>query len=90
MAASKTYNIAGLTCGFAIISDPALRTKFRRILQGLSLDQNVFGLVATQAAFDHGEEWRLACIDYLRGNLDLIEKELKHMNGVVITSTSSI
>lgn len=84
MAASKTYNIAGLTCGFAIISDSILRTKFRRILQGMSLDQNMFGLAATQAAFDHGEEWRLACIDYLRGNLDLVEKELKEMPGVVL------
>jgi cystathionine beta-lyase len=84
MAASKTYNIAGLTCGFAIISDAGLRTRFRRILQGMSLDQNVFGLAATQAAFDHGEEWRVACVDYLRGNLDLIEKELKDMPGVVL------
>ena len=84
MAASKTYNIAGLTCGFAIISDAGLRTRFRRILQGLSLDQNMFGLAATQAAFDDGEEWRLACIDYLRGNLDLIEKELKEMPGVIL------
>ena len=84
MAASKTYNIAGLTCGFAIISDAGLRTRFRRILQGMSLDQNVFGLAATQAAFDHGEEWRVACVDYLRGNLDLIEKELKQMPGVVL------
>ena len=84
MAASKTYNIAGLTCGFAIIPDTQLRTRFRRVLQGLSLDQNVFGLAATQAAFDHGEEWRLACVDYLRGNLDLIEQELKSMPGVVL------
>ena len=84
MAASKTYNIAGLTCGFAIISDAGLRTRFRRILQGMSLDQNVFGLAATQAAFDHGEEWRIACVDYLRGNLELIEKELKDMPGVVL------
>ncbi len=84
MAASKTYNIAGLTCGFAIIPDAPLRTRFRRVLQGLSLDQNVFGLAATQAAFDHGEEWRLACVDYLRGNRDLIEQELNSMPGVVL------
>ena len=84
MAASKTYNIAGLTCGFAIIPDANLRTRFRRILQGLSLDQNVFGLLATQAAFDHGEPWRLECVEYLRGNLDLIEQELKSMPGVIL------
>jgi cystathionine beta-lyase len=84
MAASKTFNVAGLTCGFAIIPDATLRTKFRRILQGLSLDQNVFGLVATQAALEHGEPWRQACIEYLRGNLDVIEEALKRMPGVVL------
>ena len=50
MAASKTFNIAGLTCGFAIIPDAGLRSRFRRILQGMSLDQNVFGLAATMRA----------------------------------------
>ena len=84
MAASKTFNIAGLTCGFAIIPDAGLRTRFRRVLQGLSLDQNMFGLAATQAAFDHGEPWRLECVEYLRGNLDLIEQEIKSMPGVVL------
>lgn len=84
MAASKTYNVAGLTCGFAIISDPTLRQRFRRLLQGLSLDQNVFGLAATEAAFNHGEPWRLACVEYLRGNLDLVEAELRHMPGLVL------
>jgi cystathionine beta-lyase len=84
MAASKTFNIAGLTCGFAIIPDAGLRTRFRRVLQGLSLDQNMFGLAATQAAFDHGEPWRLECVEYLRGNLDLIEQELKSMPGVIL------
>ena len=44
----------------------------------------MFGLAATQAAFDHGEPWRLECVDYLRGNLDLIEQELKSMPGVVL------
>jgi cystathionine beta-lyase len=33
MAASKTFNIAGLTCGFAIIPDAGLRTRFRRVIQ---------------------------------------------------------
>lgn len=84
MAASKTFNVAGLACGFAIITDSNLRTRFRRLLQGLSLDQNVFGLAATEAAFEHGEPWRLACVDYLRGNLDLIEQELRDMPGLVL------
>lgn len=84
MAASKTYNVAGLACGFAVIPDAGLRSRFRRLLQGLALDQNLFGLAATEAAFAHGEPWRLACVDYLRGNLDLIESELRSMPGLVL------
>lgn len=84
MAASKTFNVAGLACGFAIIPDAGLRSRFRRLLQGLSLDQNVFGLAATEAAFEHGEPWRLACVDYLRGNLDLVMASLPRMPGLVL------
>jgi len=84
MAASKTFNVAGLACGFAIIPDAALRTRFRRLLQGLSFDQNVFGLTATEAAFTHGEPWRLACVDYLRGNLDLVMATLPRLPGLVL------
>jgi len=84
MAASKTFNVAGLACGFAIIPDAPLRARFRRLLQGLSLDQNVFGLAATEAAFEHGEPWRRACVDYLRGNLGLIASRLPHLPGLVL------
>lgn len=84
MAASKTFNVAGLACGFAIIPDATLRARFRRLLQGLSLDQNVFGLAATEAAFEQGEPWRRACVDYLRGNLDLIVAHLPRLPGLVL------
>lgn len=84
MAASKTFNVAGLACGFAVIPHVGLRSRFRRLLQGLSLDQNVFGLAATEAAFEHGEPWRLACVDYLRGNLDLVMASLPRLPNLVL------
>jgi len=31
MAPSKTFNIAGLYCGFAIIQDPALRKRYQQV-----------------------------------------------------------
>lgn len=74
MAPSKTYNIAGLGCSFALIPDAALRAAFRRAAQGVVPDINVLGLVAGEAALRHGEPWRRALLDYLRGNRDLIEQ----------------
>ena len=37
---------------------------------------SVFGLAATLAALEHGDEWLAAQLDYLRGNRDLVEKEI--------------
>ena len=40
------------------------------------------GYVATLAAFRDGREWQLALLDYLRGNRDLVERELTTMPGL--------
>jgi cystathionine beta-lyase len=37
---------------------------------------NALGYAACRAAFEEGEEWRLALIDYLRGNRELLESFL--------------
>lgn len=56
MAPSKTYNIPGLACAFAVISDRALRQRFTDAMRGIVADVNVLGLVAVEAA-RHGEPW---------------------------------
>ena len=76
MAPSKTYNIAGLGCSFAVIADAKLRHAFTRATQGVVPDVNVLALVACEAALRHGEPWRQALLAYLRGNRDLIEGAL--------------
>ena len=50
MAASKTYNIAGLKTAYAIITDAELRRRFAAASLGMSEGANVLGLVATEAA----------------------------------------
>ena len=76
MAASKTYNVAGLCCGFAIIPNARLRQRYQHALRGLNTHVNVFGQLATRAAFRHGAAWRSALLSYLRGNLALIIDQL--------------
>ena len=68
MSASKTYNIAGIGCAFAVIPDSKLRVAFRQAMGGRLPPVNVFGYAATEAALRHGEGWRRQLIAYLVQN----------------------
>ncbi len=72
MAPSKTFNIPGLSCALAIISDTNLRRHFKRAINGIVPHVNVMGLIAAQAAFDNAQEWLRDLISYLRTNRDLV------------------
>jgi cystathionine beta-lyase len=72
MAPSKTWNLAGLGCSFALIPDPTLRRRFCREMAGLMPPVNQLGLIAAEAAYGHGETWRGALLDYLRGNRQVL------------------
>jgi len=82
MAASKTFNVAGLSFGFAIISEPKLRKRFRKNVRERMPDVNLLAQVATEAAFKHGEPWRLSQIKYLRDNRDYLLKEINSIQGL--------
>jgi cystathionine beta-lyase len=51
IAPSKTFNIPGLFCGFAIIPDKELRKKYVKMVEDLRIHVNSMGLFAAQAAF---------------------------------------
>lgn len=72
MAPSKTFNLPGLGCAFAVIPDDGLRRAFRRVMHGIVPHPNVLGLVACEAAFRHGVEWHRDVLAYLRGNRDRV------------------
>lgn len=69
---SKTYNIAGLACAFAVIPDARLRHAFQRAGLGMLGEVNNFGYVACEAAYREGEPWRQALLARLRANRDLL------------------
>ena len=66
IAPSKTYNIAGLACSFAVIPDDSLRRRFVRASAMIVPHVNLLGFEAALAAYRHGGEWLAAQIDYLR------------------------
>ena len=82
MAASKTFNVAGLGFGFAIIPNDELRNKYKVLVRQQMPDINVLAQTATEAAFRHGESWRLQQIEYLRANRDYLMKKINNIDGM--------
>ncbi|MGK0271305.1 MAG: cystathionine beta-lyase [Cocleimonas sp.] len=82
MAASKTYNVAGLGFGFAIIADTRLRKRYKKLVLEKMPEANLLGQVATAAAFKGGEPWRLAQIEHLRKNRDYLMEEINTTPGL--------
>lgn len=73
-APSKTFNLAGLKTSNIVIPDEALRTKFSQTLQRCGIHgTNAFGIVATETAYNHGEEWLAAVMDYVVANFHFME-----------------
>ncbi len=78
MAPSKTFNVAGLASSLVIIPN---KTKFARYERALSVGHigmgNIFGSVALEAAYKHGDEWLEQMLDYLWENYIFLENFFK-------------
>lgn len=81
MAPSKTFNLAGLGCSFAIIPDEALRRRFLQAKAGIVPMTNPFGYAAAAAAYRDGADWHRALLDYLRRNCATLAQALRSMPG---------
>ncbi len=82
MAPSKTYNLPGLGCSFAVISNIELRRSFQKAMKGIVPGINIFGYVGALAAYKHGERWRERLLNYLRKNRDITQKAIDSMEGL--------
>ncbi len=82
MAPSKTFNVPGLGCAFAVIPDATLRRAFTRAMAGIVPHVNGLGLVACEAALREGGEWRQALLAILRRNRDLVQATVAALPGV--------
>ena len=67
---SKTFNLASMLISNIFIPDQILRRKFRKEMDRAGISQlSVLGLVATEAAYAHGDEWYAAMKNYVRDNI---------------------
>ncbi len=74
LSPSKTWNIAGLGYAFAVIPDDSLRRRFHTAKGHTLAEINALSYHAAEAAYRDGEPWRLALIERLRKNRDLLAK----------------
>lgn len=77
MAPSKTYNIAGLDCSFAIIQNKDLRDQYIKAMRGITGNINMLGITAAMAAYQSGQPWLEDLLIYLEGNRDFLKNTLE-------------
>lgn len=73
IAPSKTFNIPGLFCGFAIIPNQDLFGRYKQTVERMAMHVSSLGLVAAQVAFSgECDEWLVALHAYLTRNRDFL------------------
>ena len=76
-AASKTFNLAGAQNSIVVIPDEKLRKKWDKYTLGHRvIGGNAFGYIATQAAYEGGEEWLAGVKTQIYDNYLYLKKEL--------------
>lgn len=89
---SKTFNLAGLLISNIFIPDRELRHAFKAENSAAGIGQlSPLGLVAAQAAYEHGGEWYAHMMEYVKGNIDYIrdftEKNLPGVRMISLEGT---
>ena len=78
IAPSKTFNMAALATSSVISSNIELKEKYDKVLDAIHIGMgNVFGTVASEAAYTNGDEWLDQLMEYLEKNLNLVEDYIK-------------
>ena len=83
MAPSKTFNLAGLGCAFAIVPDPELRRHIK-VSPYIVPHVNVMGLAAAEAAYEFGDEWVRQQCAYLAANRDYLIEAINAIPGLAL------
>lgn len=73
-APSKTFNIPGVSSSWCVVKNPELRNEFFHWLQVNEFSVPTwFATVATEAAYNHGEEWLDQLVPYIEDNIKAVE-----------------
>ena len=81
---SKTFNLASMMISNIFVPNKELRQKFQHQVDAAGISQlGVLGLVATQTAYEKGDEWYESMLKYVWENIAYVKKYVKdNMPGV--------
>ncbi|MDR2776077.1 MAG: pyridoxal phosphate-dependent aminotransferase [Tannerella sp.] len=78
IAPSKTFNVAGLSSSVVYSDNTVLHEKFHKFVNRLGISAGtIFGDIALEAAYTHGDEWLAQLLKYLDGNCEYVVDYLK-------------
>ena len=78
LSVSKTFNLPSLKTSSIIIANPEIRLRYKKILHSNGLlEQDIFGVTATIAAYRYGEKWLEQLQYYLKDNLYYLKDYIK-------------
>ncbi len=83
MAASKTFNVAGFGCSFAIIPNDEVRKRWQTRMTDLIPYPNFIGMIAAEVAFTQCDNWRQDLLAHLRQNRDILAQAINALPGLV-------
>jgi len=74
IAPSKTFNLAGLATSSVLIQNDKFREQYLETIGKMHLGMgNLFGTIASIAAYTKGDDWLDQLMVYLQGNVDFIQ-----------------
>lgn len=84
---SKTFNLAGLVISNIFIPNRELRHRFYGEMNAAgSSEVGIMGIIACEAAYQHGEEWYRAMLAYVKENIDFTRRFVEeNLSGVRMT-----
>ena len=77
MAPSKAFNMPGLGTSFAVVQEEELNRRFQAFMEaGEYSEGHLLAYIGAAAAYAEGEEWLEQMLDYVKGNIDYVERYL--------------
>lgn len=78
MSPSKTFNLAGLSTSIVVVENKQLMNDYNQMIESYHIGlTNPFGLEALKAAYNNGEAWLEALLQYLQRNRDYVYDFIK-------------
>lgn len=85
MAASKTFNLAGMQVSQIVIPNPDHRHAFIKTMEKSRLGaNNPFGVEAAASAYRQGDQWLEELIDYIWANYQYLKDRFEALDGVKV------